>query len=140
LIRDDGKRPDGLSLTPWSNGKCLIWDFTCPDTLAQSHLNVAVSGPGIVANEAEAKKRHKYTSLTATYIFVPIAVETMGALGEEADDFIHKLGRRVASVSGEKRATEFLLQRLSVAIQRGNAASVMGTVEAMDLLDAVFYL
>lgn len=58
----------------------------------------------------------------------------------KADDFIHKLGRRVAGVSGEKRATEFLLQRPSVAIQRGNAASVMGTVEAMDLLDAVFYL
>ena len=49
----------------------------------------------------------------------------MGALGDEAVDFIHKLGRRVVSVSGEKRATEFLLQRLSVAIQRGNAASVM---------------
>ena len=64
----------------------------------------------------------------------------MGALGDEAVDFMRKLGRRVASVSGEKRATEFLLQRLSVAIQRGNAASVMGTVEAKDFLDAVFYL
>lgn len=140
LIRDDGKRPDGLSLTPWLNGRCLVWDFTCPDTFAQSHLNVAVSGPGTVATEAEVNKRRKYTSLSATYIFVPIAVETMGALGDEAVDFIHKLGRRVATVSGEKKATEFLLQRLSVAIQRGNAASVMGTVEAKDFLDAVFYL
>ena len=111
-------------------------------TLAPSHLNAAVSGAGIVASEAETNKRHKYTSLSATYIFVPIAVETMGALGEDAVDFVHKLGRRVASVSGQKRATEFLLQRLSVAVQRGNAASVLGTVEAKDreCLDAVFYL
>ena len=25
----DGKRPDGMSLTPWSAG--LVWDATCPD-------------------------------------------------------------------------------------------------------------
>ena len=141
LARDDGKRPDGLSLTPWSNGRCLVWDFTCPDTFAQSHLNTAVSGPGAVASEAEDRKRQKYASLSATYYFVPVAVETMGALGEDAADFIHQLGRRITAVTGETRATEFLLQRLSVAIQRGNAASVLGTVEAKaDNLDAVFYL
>ena len=51
------------------------------------------------------------------------------------------MGRRIATVTGEQRATEFLLQRLSVAIQRGNAVAVMGTVDlAADKLDAVFYL
>jgi hypothetical protein len=51
--------------------------------------------------------------LTPIYKFVPVTVETQGALGEEADDFISELGRRIASVMGEKRATEFMLQRLS---------------------------
>jgi len=51
----DDKRPDDLSLLLWSNGKCLAWDFTCPYTLAPSHPNAAVAGPGIVANEAELK-------------------------------------------------------------------------------------
>ena len=32
LSRDDGKRPDGLIVLPWANGRCLVWDFTCPDT------------------------------------------------------------------------------------------------------------
>ena len=38
----------------------LAWDFTCPDTLAPSHINTAVSGPGNVATEAEGQKKLKY--------------------------------------------------------------------------------
>ena len=38
LSQHDDSRPDDLSLIPWSNRKCLAWDFTCPDTLASSHL------------------------------------------------------------------------------------------------------
>ena len=56
LARDDGKRPDGVTSMPWKNGRCLIWDVTCPDTLAASYLDKAVSGPGVVATEAETKK------------------------------------------------------------------------------------
>lgn len=143
LMQHDDRRPDGLSLVPWSNGRCLAWDFTCPDTLATSHLNTAVTGPGTVANEAEAKKRIKYTCLTPTYHFVPVAVETLGAVGEEAGEFFHELGRRIATVTGERRSTEFLLQRLSIAIQRGNASCVLGTVNsAADCqnLDDIYYL
>ena len=77
LTQYDDRRPDGLSLTPWSGGKCLAWDFTCPDTLAPSHLNAAVTGPGVVASEAEMQKRSKYGCLTHAYHFVPVAVETL---------------------------------------------------------------
>ena len=38
LSRSDGKRPDGVSLIPWSRGRCVTWDVTSPDTLAPSHL------------------------------------------------------------------------------------------------------
>ena len=94
-----------------------------------------------MACEAEDHKRLKYSSLSAAYCFIPVAVETLGALGDEAANFLRQLGRRIATVTGEQRATEFLLQRLSVAIQRGNAVAVMGTVDlAADKLDAVFYL
>jgi len=57
LARDDGKRPDGVTSMPWKNSRCLISDVTCPDTLAASYLDKAVTGPGVVATEAETRKR-----------------------------------------------------------------------------------
>ena len=29
LTRSDGKRPDGINLAPWDEGKQLVWDVTC---------------------------------------------------------------------------------------------------------------
>jgi len=56
LSRNDGKRPDGLTLMPWANGRCLLWDFTCSHTLADSSLNRAVLVPSNVACDAERRK------------------------------------------------------------------------------------
>jgi len=72
-----GKRPDCFTLIPWKQGRCMVWDVTCPYTLAQSHLN---------------------------------------------------RGARNGNVTKERRSFEFLMQRFSVAIQRGNAACILGTL------------
>ena len=58
--------------------------------------------------------------------FTPVAIETLGAIGPRSMLFLRDLGRRIALESGEPRSTDYLLQRLSVAVQRGNAASVRG--------------
>ena len=34
LDRADGKRPDGITMIPWSNGRLLVWDATCVDIFA----------------------------------------------------------------------------------------------------------
>jgi len=135
LCRSDGKRPDGLTIVPWDRGRSLVWDFTCPDTLASSHLNKAVLSAGAVANEAEEKKKSKYSCLPSLYDFTPIAVETFGAVGESAMDFLEELGRRIARTTAEPRSFMFLMQRLSVAVQRGNAVCVMGTAPSSTSLD-----
>ena len=140
LSRSDGKRPDGLTVMPWANGRCMVWDFTCTDTLAASNLNHAVLRPGAAANDAESRKSTKYQSLSPLYKFTPIAVETLGALGEEASAFFHDLGHRINAVTVEPRSFQFLMQRLSVTMQRGNAACILGTVPKSLGLDSIFYL
>ena len=107
---------------------------------AGSHLNRAVLSPSAVANDAEHRKTTKCRSLASLYRFTPIAVETLGALGDEASTFFGDLGRRIASVTAEPRSSQFLMQRLSVALQRGNAACVLGTVPSSHGLDDLFYL
>ena len=38
LLRDDGKRPDGVTMIPWSRGRCVAWDVTVPVTFTATHL------------------------------------------------------------------------------------------------------
>lgn len=127
LFANSDLRPDGLTTTPWSRGKCVAWDFTCPDTLATSHLNRAVTGPGEVANEAEEKKIEKYAGLPHHLQFIPLAIESLGAVGSEATAFLQDIGHRIQTTTDDKRSLSFLWQRISVAVQMGNAACVSGT-------------
>ena len=105
----------------------LVWDATCPDMMAHSYRSLACSGAGKVAAAAEHRKLSKYAHLGQAYQFMPVAIETLGAYGPKTASFIKELGRRVAQESSDHRALSFLKQRLSTAIQRGNAASVLGT-------------
>ena len=128
LLRSDGKRPDGMTIIPWSNGRLLVWDATCCDTFAISHVRAAVCEAGAVAAKAEENKRDKYGHLDASFLFVPVAVETCGAFGPEAGEFFRELGRRVKRVTNEANTYQYLVQRIAMAVQRGNAASVLGSL------------
>ena len=65
--------------------------------------------------------------MAKTHHCVPIAVETGGAWNELALEFITELGRRIARITQEPRETQFLFQRLSISLQRGNAVSSKNT-------------
>jgi hypothetical protein len=123
-------RPDGATLIPWARGKCLVWDATCSDTLAISYLPATRSQAGAAAERSAHLKTQKYADLTQTHHFVPIAVESLGPWNADGLDFIRDLGRRITAKTNDPRETVFLLQRLSVAVQRGNATAVHGTMAA----------
>ena len=86
-----------------------------------------VSVASKVAAAAEERKVSKYANLGQAYLFMPVAIETLGAFGPKTLAFVKELGRGVRRETGEEKATSHLFERLFVATQRGNAAATMGT-------------
>ena len=140
IVRSDGKRPDGVTLIPWRLGRQLVWDFTCKDTLAPSHVTMSASGPGKVATEGERAKNAKYQELSQSYLFTPVCVETLGAWGPSATSLVKELGARIQATTGEPRSTCFLTQAISMAVQRGNIISILGTMPYGKCLEEIFEL
>jgi len=55
------------------------------------------------------------------YHFQPIAVEMLGPINGSASDFLSALAKKISQCSGDERETAFLLQRISVLMQRYNS-------------------
>ena len=72
----------------------------------------------IIAHRAAQSKTYKYTRLASTHI-CPFAIRTAGAWHETAIEVTQEIGRRITVVTEDTRETEFLFQRLSMALQRG---------------------
>ena len=58
------------------------------------------------------------------YWITVIALETLGPICRAASDLITELSRRTSERSGESHEGDFLFQRLSIAVQRGNDAAL----------------
>ena len=108
LYRSDGKRPDGISVVSWKNGKLLVWDATCPDTFAPSHSSLASGKAGAVAAQVEVRKYSKYCHLDSSYTFVPVAIETSGAMGPRSTEFLRELGYCLKQATGEVKASTYI--------------------------------
>ena len=119
MDRTDGKRPDGITLVPWKNGKLLVWDATCPDTFAPSYISSAISEAGAVASLAEQRKRAKYINLGLCHLFQPVAIETTGAIGPQSLEFLKELGQRLRQVSGESNSTTYTFSNVSPLLFKG---------------------
>ena len=98
------------------------------DTFAPSYRAHATLHPGKVAEQAEDRKEEKYRGLPASHLFALVAIKILGAVGPHSLSLLKDIGCRIASESGEARSGEYLIQRLSVAVQRGNATSVLGSM------------
>ena len=81
-----------------------------------------------------------YQELASNYNVIPVAMETLGSWGPRGLKFIRDIGSRIADATGEKRSKYFLFQAISMAVQRGNVASILGTVPDVKKLDEIFYL
>ena len=124
----DNKRPDGVTLVPWSAGRYLVWDFTCVDTYAPSYIPKTSLEVGAAATMAEDRKRSKYSYLGQGYSFSPVAIETSGVFGRSTTLFLKDLGRRLRESTHDMFSYCFLIGRLSIELQRSNCISILGTL------------
>ena len=129
LSRFDGRRPNGATLIPWSRGKPVAWDVTVtvPDIYTNSYIADTATTASAAENRAAENKTAKYQELAKTHQFAPISIETGGKWNEKAVEFISEVGRRITEATKEQHETMFLFQRISVALQRGNAITFRNT-------------
>jgi len=80
-------------------------------TLAASYLSSSARSAGAAADLAASSKEAKYTSLTNSYIFQPIAVESHGSFSASSLSFLTTLGKRLTGTSGDLREMSYLFQK-----------------------------
>ena len=102
IRRDDGKRPDGMTLISWRNGKSLVWDAACVDTVALSHIESIFSTAGSAAAVAEIlKRRHSSSS-----VFMPFGMETLDPWAPDAKllfkEMLHLMTQELALISARE--------------------------------------
>ena len=118
---------------PFKSGKALIWDATCTDSFSPGNVISSAVDPGSAARAAEERKVVKYASLTDRFLFVPVAVETSGVLGPLSLCFLKDIGHLAANARHEPRELEWLLQRVSLAVVRGNAHAILSAGRDRDV-------
>ena len=79
-------------------------DVTVATTLADSYISASASSAGAAAEMAASRKQAKYAALSGSYVFQPIALETLGSINESAVQFLNDLGHRITSVSTDDNA------------------------------------
>ena len=99
-----------------SGESTIVWDATCPDTLAHSYQQISSREAGAVAAEAERCKKLKYANLNSSYCFAPVAVETLGVISPDSHAFLRDLAGRVRGATMEPLAHRYMLQCLSVTV------------------------
>ena len=102
-----------------------MWDVTVADSLAPSYIPLTSVAAGEAAVRAASLKVRKYSNLSSSYLFTPLAFESLGPPDPDCADFLKALGTRTSAITGDKREPSYLWQRLSMAIQRHNAAGIL---------------
>ena len=101
------------------------------NTFCESYVNGSAVDAGLAATKAENTKRNKYSDIGNRYRFEPVAIETSGVFGSSTRNIVNEIGRRISEKTGEKRELLWLKQRLNIAIQRGNAVSIISSAKHM---------
>src|SRR6185436_1217236 len=120
---ESGERPDlRLSL----DGRTLFLDISVTHPTSPSALRVHRSSRALgAARQREYEKKQKYAELAVceSAEFIPLVVESTGALGEGFRQFLRRIASRVRdgefAGASPSQVEKFLISALTIALQRG---------------------
>ena len=101
--------------------------MTVVDTLGSAYLKQSAIKAASAAETAADRKRTKYAAIEQSHTFIPVALETMGPMCASAVEFVQDIGHKATAVTSDPRETQFLFQRISIAVQRFNAVCLADT-------------
>ena len=108
------------------DGRKVAFDVSVVSPTQEAYLFQAADHPAaaIDARKATKMRAHFENCRTEGVFFQPLVVESFGGWDKDALGFLKELGRQQARRWGKDAALEikYFFQRLSVALQRGNAA------------------
>ena len=126
LLPGEGGKPADVFIPHWAQGKDAALDVTVVNPLQAAMVNEAAGVAGHALQAAHKRKLDKSWEPCNRQgiVFLPLAVESLGAWHPLAVKEVKKLASAKARHSGDDESIETtrLFQKLSVALQRGNAA------------------
>jgi len=93
--------PNSCTLIQWRGGRPLAWDVILCITVAASYLTAASHTASAVAEQANDRKCSKYTELSSTHEFEPVAVESHWPLSDFMASFLAELSCKITGRLGE---------------------------------------
>ena len=122
---EEARKSDAHPLDTWQAARMghHHYRYLCP----VSYRRNSREQTGAAATNAAIKKTTKYACLTTMHHFVPIAIETGGPWNIEAIEFVIDLGKMITQVTLEPLETQYLFQRFSITLQRGNEIAFRNT-------------
>eukprot|EP00731_Ephydatia_muelleri_P021595 Em0014g186a len=122
-------RPADILVQNWIIGKPAAFDFTVTSPLNLTTLTEAGVTRGSAAMAAEVRK-HGANDLKCSelgWISIPLAVETYGCWGAEAQSTISRLASRLAIQlqCSKSKAITTIYQRLNITLIRANARALL---------------
>ena len=101
-------------------------------------INQSSKIAGAAADYREELKTQKYSERAEKYRYVSVGLESMGSWRTSGHKIVKEIGKKVMQATGETRSTESLFQAISIALQRGYASCVIGTVPHSEGPEEIF--
>ena len=127
-------RPDLQIVYP---GQHVLTDVAVVDPLG-AHARLAPERPTAAAKHRAAEKRKKYAAIASRHDadFIPFVVETCGGLDSDAIALLNLISGAASehlSLWSQEDAAEDLLHSVAIAVQKGNAMTILGAHAAAQL-------